>query len=222
MAKNALHYETVSDILKESLQKLMSNPLLESFRLVGGTNLSLRFGHRKSEDIDLFTDALYESVDFDEIEDCISAEFPYCDRPDKSPFVGMGRSYYIGKNPDKCVKLDLMYTEPFMNASEVIDGIRMARVEDIIAMKLNVIQTSGRKKDFWDLHFLLDFYPIEEMIKLHKLRYPWEQDQGLILKGLINFEKANNDFDPNCLLLKDWDDIKLDFIYEVEKIKRQQ
>ncbi len=31
------------------------------FRLVGGTSLSLRYGHRMSDDIDLFTDAEYGS-----------------------------------------------------------------------------------------------------------------------------------------------------------------
>ena len=32
---------------------------LNSFRLVGGTSLSLQIGHRMSVDIDLFTDAVY-------------------------------------------------------------------------------------------------------------------------------------------------------------------
>jgi predicted nucleotidyltransferase component of viral defense system len=31
----------------------------------------------------------------------------------------------------------------------------MATVEEIIAMKLDVMQRGGRKKDFWDLHELL-------------------------------------------------------------------
>lgn len=34
------------------------------FRLVGGTNLALKFNHRISTDIDLFTDAEYGSLDF--------------------------------------------------------------------------------------------------------------------------------------------------------------
>jgi len=43
----------------------MSEELFVPFRLVGGTNLSLLYGHRKSDDIDLFTDADYGSLDFD-------------------------------------------------------------------------------------------------------------------------------------------------------------
>ena len=48
MAKETdmLHYETVLPILKEALARLSSKSELDNFRLVGGTNLSLRFGHR--------------------------------------------------------------------------------------------------------------------------------------------------------------------------------
>jgi hypothetical protein len=45
------------------LDILMKSPILNSFRLVGGTVLSLQLGHRLSVDIDLFSDALYGSID---------------------------------------------------------------------------------------------------------------------------------------------------------------
>ena len=53
--KNRLHWETVSPLLKEALGILMAEKIFAPFRLVGGTNLSLRYGHRLSVDIDLFT-----------------------------------------------------------------------------------------------------------------------------------------------------------------------
>ncbi|UZJ63260.1 nucleotidyl transferase AbiEii/AbiGii toxin family protein [Sphingobacterium sp. KU25419] len=34
----------------------------------------------------------------------------------------------------------------------------MATVEEIIAMKIDVVQRTGRKKDFWDIHALLSQY----------------------------------------------------------------
>ncbi len=43
---------TVSDLLWETLVTLMSYEELNSFRLVGGTSLSLLLGHRVSVDID--------------------------------------------------------------------------------------------------------------------------------------------------------------------------
>lgn len=48
------HYQTISDLLKRILFDLMSMEELNSFRLVGGTALSLHIGHRMSVDIDLF------------------------------------------------------------------------------------------------------------------------------------------------------------------------
>lgn len=58
MTTNGLHYDTVTPTLRKILSLLMDELLFNPFRLVGGTNLSLRLGHRKSIDIDLFTEAL--------------------------------------------------------------------------------------------------------------------------------------------------------------------
>ena len=59
-----IHYNTVTPLLKEVLDILLKEEIFAPFRLVGGTNLSLRLGHRMSDDIDLFTDAEYGSLDF--------------------------------------------------------------------------------------------------------------------------------------------------------------
>ena len=49
-----LYKETVSTVLLNNLQRLLSFHELNEFVLVGGTALSLQIGHRKSIDIDLF------------------------------------------------------------------------------------------------------------------------------------------------------------------------
>jgi len=78
-------------------------------------------------------------------------------------------------------------------------------------MKLDVIQREGRKKDFWDLHELLPDYGIGKMLELHKKRYSYGHDRDLILRNLINFTRADDDFDPICLRGKYWEFIKEDF-----------
>ena len=45
-----LHYETVSPLLRKTLNDIMVNSIFDPFYLVGGTSLSLRLGHRKSVD----------------------------------------------------------------------------------------------------------------------------------------------------------------------------
>lgn len=86
-----LHYETVTPLLKETLRILMSEESFAPFRLVGGTNLSLRYGHRKSVDIDLFTDAEYRSLDFRVFERFLQSNFPYYDCSDTTSIIGFGR-----------------------------------------------------------------------------------------------------------------------------------
>lgn len=71
-------------------------------------------------------------------------------------------------------------------------------VSKLVAMKMEIVQSAGRKKDFWDIHEVLDYYPVEQMIKLHEERYPYGHDKDLILKNLYNFTKADKDIDPEC------------------------
>jgi hypothetical protein len=51
-----LREETVEPATLGLLKRITSIPEFKNFRLVGGTALSLLFGHRKSIDLDFFTD----------------------------------------------------------------------------------------------------------------------------------------------------------------------
>lgn len=218
MKETELQYKTVTPLLKKVLQQLMNEPLFTPFRLVGGTNLSLRYGHRLSVDIDLFTDSDYGSLDFTSFENYLRSHFPYCDCNDKGSIVGMGRSYYIGNSKDDYVKVDLMYTDSFIGDVIILDGIRMASVDDIVAMKMNVVSRGGRKKDFWDLHLLLSYYSLPKMLSLHEKRHEWEHNPTELIRNFTDFSIADEMPDPVCLLNKDWDDIKLDLIETVENM----
>jgi len=219
MKEAYLYYKTVTPLLKDILLQLMGEPLFASFRLVGGTNLSLRYGHRLSVDIDLFSDAEYRSLDFASFEHYLRSHFSYYNCNDKGSTVGMGRSYYIGNSEEDYVKVDMMYSDPFICNAEILDGIRMASVDDIIAMKMNVVSRGGRKKDFWDLHYLLGYYSLSQMLSLHEKRHEWEHDATGLIRNFTNFSVADEMPDPICLLDKDWDGVKLDLIKSVENFK---
>jgi len=202
-----LYFSTVVPLLESTLKTLMQADVFNDFRLVGGTSLSLQLGHRMSDDIDLFTDANYGSIDFGQIDTFLRDTFPYVGTS-KIKQVGLGTCYYIGNSDSDLVKIDLFYTDPFIRDKVVIDGIRMANVEDVIAMKIEVVQHGGRKKDFWDLHELLEKYTVDQMIALHEERYPYGHDADMILKNFTNFEKADGGFNPDCLRGKHWEVIK--------------
>lgn len=208
---SSLHYNIVNPLLLKILKILMGANEFKDFRLVGGTALSLYRGHRASADIDLFTDAEYDSIDFNVIDKFLRKTFSYIDTSDYK-IVGPGRSYFAGNSKDDCIKLDLFYIDKFIREVVSIDGIRMASVEEIIAMKIETICQGGRKKDFWDIHELKDDYSFENMVALHKQRYPYNHDPNKIKSCISDFEKADDDFEPICLRGKYWELIKLDLI----------
>jgi len=180
--ESKLHYDPTRPQLLSILKTLMAAKEFNAFRLVGGTALSLLRGHRESIDIDLFSDAPYDSIDFRAIDAFLRKTFSYVDT-NEYKVVGLGKSYYIGNNKEDCVKLDLFYTDKFIHEIILIDEIRMATVEEIIAMKIDVISKGGRKKDFWDIHELKDDYSIENMFALHKQRHSYThvEDQIMII-----------------------------------------
>lgn len=210
MTRRKLQFQTVKPILRETLERLMQFEELAPFRLVGGTSLSLRYGHRMSDDIDLFTDAEYGSLDFHKIQAKLRHEFRFC-HGECGDIVAFGTSYFVGNSDSDCVKLDLFYTDPFLHPEEQFGPIRMASVDDIVAMKIDVISRGGRKKDFWDLHTLRSQYSIDQMIALYEARYPYGASREECLAGLKNFSVADCDPDPICLHNKVWQLIKLDF-----------
>jgi len=214
-----LHYHTVNPLLKESLTLLMRESKFDDFRLVGGTSLSLQLGHRESVDIDLFTDTPYGTLDFNSIDSYLENQFPYVDYI-RDLFPGMGKSYLIGQDRNNAIKLDVFHTDEFINPTKVVDGIRLASIEEIIAMKLEVIQNEGRKKDFWDIHELLSSYRIDDMLKLHEKRYPYGHNRELLLDNFTNFERADDDFDPICLKGKVWAFIKEDIQGHMDKFRQ--
>ena len=80
-----LHLNTVSNLLFDILNQLMHADEFNTFRLVGGTALSLQKGHRYSIDIDLFTDEEYDSINFDSIDSYLRKNFNYVDTGNDNP-----------------------------------------------------------------------------------------------------------------------------------------
>lgn len=212
-----LYLNTVSHLLLDILNQLMLADEFKKFRLVGGTALSLQRGHRYSVDIDLFTDEDYGTIDFDAINSYLRSNFSYVDTSNDN-IIGFGKSYFIGKSKTDCIKLDIFYTDKFIDSPLITDRIRMATIVEIIAMKLDVILRGGRKKDYWDIHELIENYSPEEMFNLHKKRYPHSHDKNELKNKFTDFENANNDFNPECLKGKHWELIRLDLEEFIEKL----
>jgi hypothetical protein len=169
----------VEPVTLELLNSLQSRDYLEGFNLVGGTALALYIGHRKSIDIDLFSNFAFDASSLIE---SIQQDYPL-ELYNTSSNTIRGRI--------KNVNIDIIaHRYPYINEPSFIDGILILSVPDLIAMKLNAISVSGQRvKDFVDIYFILEEnrYKICDMLKFYQLKYNQHGDMH-ILKSLIYFE----------------------------------
>ena len=85
-------------------------------------------------------------MDFKNFEKYFYDKYNYYDCLDKTELIGFGRSYYVGDSEEDSVKVDLFYHDEIIDPCDVIDGIRLASLPDIISMKVDVVSRGGRKK----------------------------------------------------------------------------
>lgn len=204
-----LYTETVTPQCMACLKRLMEIPELGHFYLVGGTALSLRYGHRSSEDIDLFTDKDFDNSELEKI-----VRFYFIDQQTRDfTHTSFGIFVFLGE-----IKVDFMkWNEEWIGLPEYIEGIRLASDKDIYAMKLQAAMTRRAKKDFFDIALLIDKYSLPTGIEWYKKKYPYNDDI-IPLKSLTDFEKADADNSPVLLNSKPWEACKQIIIDAVKNI----
>lgn len=123
-----LHLETVEYSTLELLRKLQSLPILRDTRLVGGTALALQLGHRKSVDLDFFGTITCEA------EELISAIKTV------ASLIVLKESPHIHIYLVDGIKVDIVnYRYQWLDKPVVDQGIRMAGIKDIAAMKVTAV-----------------------------------------------------------------------------------
>jgi len=195
-----LQTQTVEPGTLSLLKQLMQMPELSSCYLVGGTALSLLYGHRVSVDLDLFTN------NFTTREQILRALKKHFGNDFECEDESLSWAIFCFINS---VKVDIVsYPHPIISQPVEIDGIRMYHTDDIVAMKVNAILGRGRKKDFWDLAELCKQYSVANMIELYKKKFPSQQLLISIPQALTCFDDADNDLDPQGLKNQTWESIK--------------
>lgn len=186
-----LYYDTVSAPLLSILRKLMASEVFKDFRLVGGTALALQRGHRRSVDIDLFTDLDYADMPIAKMRDYLEKEFPIHKGTGSMDMPSNGYHIFLSEGQEPPIKVDFFYTEPFSFPTIEEDGLRIADQREIAAMKLGVIGNQiYRQKDYWDIHDLLEDYSLLEMIQWALQRDPYSFTKDDIIKGLQQVDQV--------------------------------
>lgn len=189
-----LHKETVSTEMWELLQKLMKDEKLKDFNLVGGTSLSLQIGHRLSTDIDLFTT---KGFDEQSLLKHLANKYPAVlirDMFDNTILLDIDK-----------IKVDILaHRYPLQKPIETKEGVRLASLEDIGAMKLHAIFQNGtRIKDFIDMHFLLEHHPLKTYLQTYQNKYGG--NPAMASYALLHHDNIDREAKVNMLLGKETD-----------------
>lgn len=201
-----LHLETIESNTLELLRKLQSLYIFKNSRLVGGTALALQLGHRKSVDLDLFGTIEITPEEIQEV----------CRKAGELEISKVSRNiniFWIDGIKVDCVN----YPYGWLDECRVLDGIRLASVNDIAAMKISAIINRGTKKDFIDLYFLLQEMSLNHILDLYDQKYP-DGSRFIAIKSLTYFEDAESDPMPYMFSDITWDNVKASIITEVRKL----
>ena len=169
----------------------MEMPEMQGFSLVGGTALSLLYGHRISVDLDLFSNQPFENnIIIDAIEKKFKTSFV-----NRSTNPRFGIFGFIDE-----VKIDIIrHPHPLIRPELNLEDIRMFSTEDIIAMKVQAILGRGKKKDFWDIAELLQHFSMADFIRFHKEKYATQNLLITVPQAITYFADAEESEDPVSL-----------------------
>lgn len=199
---------------RRALDRLKSVPRMADFYLAGGTAVAVHLGHRLSLDLDFFS--VRPDVDLDAVRDSVRHAFAEASTVAQT---------------DAAVQLlcdgapiDLVrYPYPPLRAiGRTADGIAVASLLDLAAMKLGALSRRGLRRDFWDLAEIVrrGGVTLEEACRAYRERYGVaEADLYHVLRALAWFEDAERDpMYPAGLTEAGWRDIQAFFLREAPKL----
>ena len=208
--KIAWHFSALPAKTKKALDFLSDQKWLENsgWYLAGGTALALQAGHRKSVDLDFFTQA----KDFNNVallnrfsnnknwKTTINLEGTVYGELFGAKISFIAYPFFIPKQ--ECVKYGV---------------VRIIQPIDVAVMKIVAISQRGRKRDFFDLYWCVkNIEPLEETMRRLKKQYPAvAHDYHHILKSLVYFSDAENDPAPEISFKASWAEVKKFFAKEV-------
>ncbi len=210
-----LHFQTVTPTLLTIIRTVSEESFFQPFRLVGGTCLSLQLGHRMSVDADFFAN---EPFDKEEATAILARLLP--------GFLLLKKSAHGFAGAFEGVKLDL-YTwgAPFLLPPIEVEGIRMADLRDVAALKLEAITNRKEEKDFRDVHVLLQRFSLAELIDFFREHYP-HHNPKMLTDHLLAAPFVERDLSIPLFTEVSWEKLGADIVQAVgdfyEEKRRQR
>lgn len=202
-----LHYQTISNELKEIIQTVCKTTFFDKFRLFGGTALALQVGHRISTDADFISE---EPFDRNDLIFEIKKLFKHKVQNIRQNNVGV----YMEINS---IKVDFVsWNNRFIRGAVVMDDMRLMHKTEIVATKLNAVLNRGEKKDYIDIAVMLSELSLQEMFNLFREKYGFV-DEMQVIKYLCSYSDIDFQGMPNMLIDFDWEKAKQVIKQTVEK-----
>ncbi|MFB3922336.1 MAG: nucleotidyl transferase AbiEii/AbiGii toxin family protein [Terriglobia bacterium] len=200
--------EVITEETKRALEALVRTSLLGSFYLAGGTGLALHLGHRRSKDLDLFSEGMFES---NRLIDKLGVLTDLL-------VVAEGEGT-LHLNLEETKVSFLNYPYPLLFAPKSFLGVSVADPRDIGCMKLSAIASRGSKRDFIDLHVVAGRYGLRQVLEWFKEKLPRARYSRVhLLKSLTYFDDADCEPMPDMLAPVKWDEVKRFFSTEAPKL----
>ena len=202
------HAQVISEETNRTLDDLNRTSLLERFYLAGGTGLALHLGHRRSKDLDFFTEGpLDADLAIDRLRGLKGLRV--IEKSEGTLHANLG---------DTRVSF-LRYPYPLLFAHELFHEVKVADPRDIGCMKLSAIASRGTQRDFIDLYTVAQLYGLPPLVswfeeKFREVNY----SRVHLLKSLTYFEDAEREPMPDMLAPLSWEEVKLFFCAEVPKL----
>lgn len=223
--------------LRSTIEELMQLDVLDSFSLGGGTNLALKYDHRLSTDIDLFSHDIVGRAALGEIKETLISKFP-----GSSLFIHNKESEQLSwltgilVNDTYRIKIDLVQNLKLLKEPSLEGGIRFIDDLDIASLKLETMAGRGSRKDLYDLVLLTNKYDIKDIFDLYverNTRFNTEKDLNIFnatgsgistqlandLGKLINFNNTKDRSDSsNQIVLTENSPFALDSFVNICKL----
>lgn len=201
--------ETLIGRARDALALLGRSGLVKEAYLAGGTAVALQLGHRISIDFDFFSENSFDPRQLaTALASAGSFEEEQADRGTVlGTFEGVRFSYFH-------------YGYPLISPTLPYQGVEIAGLPDIAAMKIDAVASRGTKRDFVDLYFICQSgQGFNELFRCYDQKYGRLASNLVHLqKSLVFFGDAEGDPMPKMLKVVDWEKIKSYFIQQVRAL----
>jgi hypothetical protein len=197
------HWEALTPVTQEAFQQARHFEALSHFYLAGGTGLALHLGHRFSIDLDFFSvddkavgagDRAGIRATFD--DPTLTITFDQ-DATFVANWRGVGISFF---------RLNLY---PLVQGPLLVDGVQLASIPEIGAMKLAAIIARGTRKDLVDLYFILKTVTLQSVFEVAAVKYAANHSFPTIaIRALAYFADAESLPMPQMIDRTPWSKMK--------------